>query len=388
MRKRVLIFSLVYFPKHVGGAEVAIKEITDRIDPGEIEFHMITNRFDSTLPQVEQVGNVLVHRIGFAQKNPSMQALKRFPLFLNKPLFQFLAFHYARKLHKKYSYDAVWSMMAHATGVPGGMFKKKYPDVGYVLTLQEGDPPEYIEKKMRPVGPFFKQAFTQADVVQVISRFLGEWAVRMDFPHEPTLIPNGVNIEHFKTACHSIFQGEKTVLTTTSRFVEKNAVDIIIRALSLLPNNVVLHIYGNGPLEDELKKLAKDLGVEERALFKGFASHEVLPEKLKEADVFVRPSRSEGLGVSFLEAMAAGLPVIATNVGGISDFLTHEKTGLFVEVDSPEGVADAVMRLVENSALRTSIIENSRALIEKQYDWNHVAKEMKKDVFDKVLGKS
>ena len=62
--KRVLIFSLAYFPKHVGGAEVSIKEITDRIS--DIEFHMVTNRFDSTLPRVEKIGNVLVHRIGIA----------------------------------------------------------------------------------------------------------------------------------------------------------------------------------------------------------------------------------------------------------------------------------------------------------------------------------
>ena len=55
--KRVLIFSLAYFPKHVGGAEVAIKEITDRISPQDIEFHMITLRFDSTLPKVEKIGN-------------------------------------------------------------------------------------------------------------------------------------------------------------------------------------------------------------------------------------------------------------------------------------------------------------------------------------------
>jgi len=70
MPKKILIFSLAYYPKHVGGAEVALKEITDRIDPAHIEFHMVTNRFDSTLPKTEKVGNVLVHRIGITTKNP------------------------------------------------------------------------------------------------------------------------------------------------------------------------------------------------------------------------------------------------------------------------------------------------------------------------------
>src|SRR3989344_4442133 len=104
--KKNLSFSLAYFPQHVGGAEVAIKEITDRIP--DIEFHMITNRFDSTLPRVERVGNVLVHRIGITTKNPSMSDLKKLPLNFNKPLFQFLAAWKALQLHKQYRYDGMW----------------------------------------------------------------------------------------------------------------------------------------------------------------------------------------------------------------------------------------------------------------------------------------
>src|SRR3990167_10381675 len=63
--KRILIFSLTYHP-FVGGAEVAIKEITDRLEPSEFAFDMITLRFDSNLPRVEKMGNVTVHRIGFS----------------------------------------------------------------------------------------------------------------------------------------------------------------------------------------------------------------------------------------------------------------------------------------------------------------------------------
>lgn len=76
--KRVLIFSLSYFPKHVGGAEVAVKEITDRIS--DIEFHVVTNRFDSTLAKEEKLGNVMVHRIGLVTREPTMADLKSFHL--------------------------------------------------------------------------------------------------------------------------------------------------------------------------------------------------------------------------------------------------------------------------------------------------------------------
>src|SRR3989344_4645966 len=140
--KKILVFSLAYFPKHVGGAEVAIKEKTDRMS--DIEFHMVTLRYDSTLPRVEQVGNVLVHRIGFSRANPSMGDLKKFPLHLNKYWYQFAAAFKAFSLHRKYKYDATWAMMAHSCGVPAAIFKIAHPEVPYVLELQEGDPPEYI----------------------------------------------------------------------------------------------------------------------------------------------------------------------------------------------------------------------------------------------------
>jgi hypothetical protein len=113
--KKVLIFSMAYFPKHVGGAEVAIQEKTNRMR--DIEFHMVTLRYDSSLPKVEQIGNVLVHRIGFAKPHATMADLKRFPLHYNKYLFQFLAAFKALSLNRRYRYDATWAMMAHSCGV-------------------------------------------------------------------------------------------------------------------------------------------------------------------------------------------------------------------------------------------------------------------------------
>src|SRR5688572_18282412 len=234
MPKRVLIFSLAYHPKHVGGAEIAIKEITDRVPPEEIDFHMVTLRFDSTLPKTEKIGNVLVHRIGFARPNPSMADLKRFPLHLNKILFQFLAALKAGSLHRKYRYDAVWAMMAHACAVPAGLFKTFHPSVPYVLTLQEGDPIDHIKRTMRPVYPLFVRGFRKADAIQAISTFLARWGKEMGFRGEVRVIPNAVDTKHFSRAYPTeeidalktkLAKKEDDVfIITTSRLVPKNAV--------------------------------------------------------------------------------------------------------------------------------------------------------------------
>lgn len=396
--KRILIFSLVYYPSHVGGAEVAIKEITDRISPEEIEFHMVCLRFDRNLPAVEKIGNVLVHRIGFTADRPTIADLGKFPLHLNKIIFQFSAAWKAHALHKKYHYDVVWGMMAHATGVPAGIFKTFHPSVPYLLTLQEGDPTDYIERKMRPLWPFFARGFTKADTVQAISTFLGAWARDMGFRGPLHIIPNGVNTKHFsqmyaQAEMDALKQklGKKEgdiYIITTSRLVKKNAVDDVIRSLVFLPDNFKFLILGIGPDELSLCALAKEKGVSERVMFLGQIDHKEMPKYLKISDIFTRPSLSEGMGNSFVEAMAAGLPVVATQEGGIADFLfdpdknpDKKPTGLAVSQRDPEGLARQFKRFVEDKKLRDEIIKNARELAFAKYDWDIVAKDMKERVF-------
>ncbi len=381
--KRVLVFSLQYHP-FIGGAEVAIKEITDRMP--ETEFHMVTLRFDRNLPALEKLGNVVVHRIGFTKPGVTAAGLRRFPLHLNKHWYQLAAAFHAATLHRTLRFDGIWAMMAHATGIPAGLFKTFHPRVPYLLTLQEGDPPEHIERLARPVWPLFTRAFTTADAVQAISSFLGAWAKKRG-AHRIEVIPNGVDAKRFAraftaderartAAAYGKKEGE-TWLVTTSRLVHKNAVDTVIRAVPQMPPEVAFVIAGIGPEEEALRTLADGLGVSERVRFLGEVSQAELPALLSACDLFTRPSRSEGMGISFIEAMAAGLPVIATRVGGIPDFLTEGETGWTVDVDAPQQIADAARRIMGDPARTSGIIGRAKAMALRDYDWDLVAKRMR-----------
>lgn len=401
--KKVLIFSLAYYPRHVGGAEVALKEITDRLSPEEFEFHMVTLRFDSTLPREEKIGNVLVHRIGFSKPSPTMSDLKKFPLFLNKYWFQFFTPFAASRLHRRHHFDGIWAMMAHSCGVPAGIFKTLHPEVPYLLTLQEGDPPEYIEKLARPVWPLFKRGFTQADALQAISNFLLAWGRRMGFAGHAEVIPNAVDTKHFS---HAYSENELAAmraklgkkpgdifLVTTSRLVHKNGIDDVIRALALLPEHVHFMIYGIGPDEAALRALAQKLGVAGRTHFMGQIEHAEMPLMLAACDIFIRPSRSEGMGNSFIEAMAAELPVIATQEGGIADFLFDAKknpgtptTGWAVSKDAPQEIADAVQDILAHPEQVAHVKATAKALALEKYDWDLIAGDMK-ELFDRLLAK-
>lgn len=372
MKKRILIFSSTYFPL-VGGAEVAIKEITERLS-GEYGYDLITARVRSHLPKKETIGSVTVHRVGVGVS------------IIDKLWAPFGGVLYALKLHKQNPYDLFWAMMvSYASGaayITNWFLKKKVP---IVLTLQEGDSDKYLKRKwFGLVNLAWKLAAVRATLVTAISTYLAHRAKEFG-AKDVVIVPNGVALEHFKAAVHPVFQNKHIVLVTTSRLVKKNALDVVIQTLPLLGEHVVFHVYGTGPDEKKLKALAKELGVSDRVCFKGFVSHDELPQKLKETDVFIRPSRSEGMGNSFIEAMAAGLPVIATEVGGIPDFLTHEKTGLFVAVDSPESIAEEVNKLIENKILREEIVKNAQKLVADTYDWSSIAETMKNQVFKRIL---
>ncbi len=396
--KKILLFSLNYYPRFIGGAEVAIKEITDRIDPSEIEFHMITLRCDANLPRIERVGNILVHRIGFTKTAPTIADLKTYPLHFNKHLYQFLAAWKALTLNRTYHYDGIWAMMAHSCAIPAGIVKTLCPRLSYLLTLQEGDPPEYIERLMRPVWPFFRRGFTQADILQPISTFLLRWGERMGFKGKSVLIPNAVDTKRFthpytQTEIQQMRQElgkqEKDVfLVTTSRLVHKNAVDDVIRALPLLPEHIIFLIYGIGPDEDKLKKLAADLGVAHRARFMGQIGHAAMPLMLNACDIFIRPSRSEGMGNSFIEAMATKRPVIATQEGGIADFLFDAErnpdqptTGWAVEKDRPDQIAQQVQNILAYPEDVARVTETAYRLVLEKYDWERIATDMREKVF-------
>jgi glycosyltransferase involved in cell wall biosynthesis len=399
--KRVHIFTLNYYPRFIGGAEVAIKEITDRIKPEEIEFHAIALRNDSALPRESREGNVTVHRIGWARKNPSIADLQKFPLKYLKYWYQFGAYFAAKRLHRRYQFDGTWAMMAHSCGIPAGLFKRKYPRVPYLLTLQEGDPPEYIEKLAKPVWRLFKRGFTEADYLQAISTFLMAWGKRMGFHGEGAVIPNAVDTAKFAAAFseEEIAAKRKELgkregdvfMVTTSRPVHKNGVDTVIRALPLMPKEVSFLIYGIGPEEEKYRALAKELGVEERARFMGQIAHADMPLMLRACDIFIRPSRSEGMGNSFVEAMAAGLPVIATQEGGLSDFIFddqrdhgHEMTAWAVDPDAPEQIADAVKRIRDNHPKTLRVTVAASGMVAKRYDWGLVSREMR-ELFGEML---
>jgi len=352
--KRILIFSTAYLPL-VGGAEIAVKEITDRCS---YEFVIITAKLRKDLPDHEKIGNVEVYRIGTGSHWDKFRLI--------------WAGH--KKAKELGAFNTVWSIMASYAGFAALRYKKRNKQVPFLLTLQEGDSKWDIYKHVWWCWPYFKQIFKKADRIQAISNYLAKWAKSLGAGCPIEVIPNGVNFETFQLSPNTNLRSGKVVITT-SRLVTKNGLSDLIKAMKYLDPTVKLRIIGSGGLEESLKKEATVFG--ERVQFLGEKDHQEISRELKDSDVFCRPSLSEGLGNSFLEAMYVGIPIVGTNVGGIPDFLVNGETGLFCKVGDHKDIAEKINRILNDSKLAEKLRTNGQKLVKEKYSWDMIAEKMK-----------
>lgn len=407
--KRVLIFSTAYLPL-LGGAEIAIKEITDRLGAdfefsaqggpaSGWEFDLICARIKKALPQQEKIGQINVYRVGGGYGR------------LDKFLLPWRGAALAAKLHLQRPYDLIWAVMASFGGLAALFFKKNHPSVPYLLTLQEGDSPEHIARRARWLFGNYKKMFTRADGLTAISQYLKKFALAQGATAPIEIVPNGVDINKFQSPSGNKQELrtklgltiQDKVIITVSRMVPKNGIGDLIEAFSQLTDKgrrltIKLLILGSGPLEPALKNRVRELGLEDNVLFLGDIINDKVPNFLAIADVFVRPSLTEGLGNSFLEAMAAGVPVVGTPVGGIIDFLKDPSsqaanaqglgpaaTGFFCEVKNPNSIAEKISYILDanNFEKINRIKEAARQLVAERYSWNKIAGQTR-EIFDRL----
>lgn len=408
----IIVFSLAYEP-FIGGAEIAIREIMTRLP--HASFDVITLRFNNSLPERETIGNVTIHRIGFSIKDPTPAQMTAFPLYLNKVVFPVAAALAARKLLRKKRYDFAWAIMSYMS-FPA-YFLSKLTGLPYAVMLQDGDAIEHITDRwrVRPFRSLLRLAFQGAATIHALSTFLAGFARAMGYTGVVPVIPNGVDVAVFtkevpeneldalrralnkKTGSADVPAGraeEEALIVTTSRLVAKNGVGDLIAAFQFLPPSYKLAVVGEGPDLVSLKSRTSELGLDSRVTFAGRVPNSEILKYLKASDVFVRPSHSEGFGISFIEAMAAKIPVIATPVGGITDFIFDpeanpgtEPTGFYCAPGDPRSIAKTIERVVNDTEGARRVVENAHRLVTEKYGWDLIARRTEEEVFAPIASR-
>lgn len=391
MSQKILIFSLAYYPSFVSGAEAAVKEITERIHPNDITFHLLTLKFDSSAPALEQIGNVTVHRVG--------NGGGRF----SKIFFLFQAAFAAKKLHKSEHFTGMWGLMTYMS-IPITFTRLLGLKLPYVMTLQDGDPYDKVFNRtsIKPFVPFINSGFRKARVFQVISDHLAKWPATRGYSGRVVKIYNGANPAAIKEDSYSLQEietlkaelGKKTGeiwLVNTARLVEQKAFDVVIRALTLLPDHVKFMAVGQGEDEVMLKELTNELGLQNRVIFTGQVDRTVVTKYRLASDIFVMPSRSEGLGNAGLSALASRLPFITTAVDGLAEYSfatdaenPYGRTAWIVPVDDAQAIADAVQDILAHPDEAKRVADNARKMVVEIYNWDIIAKRMQLEIFNQL----
>lgn len=387
-KPNIYVFTTAYDP-FIGGAEISIAYVTDRLR-SDFDFVVVTARLRKNLARREEKDGLTIMRIGMGHP------------ILDKFFLPFLAPFSLMREFRRLPPALFWCVMvSYAAGAAyiWNLFARRRVPV--VLTLQEGDSPRYLmHGRLGLLGLSWRAALSwqPPEVLTGLSAYLIRFARDVGYVGEARVVPNGVDIEEFRpeksAAARKALRAElglskdAKIIISTSRLVEKNAVDTLIEAATLLKHrDTYVVVLGDGPERTKLEELVARHRLQGRVFLLGSRRHEDLPRYLANADIFVRVSRSEGQGISFVEAMAAGIPVIATPVGGIVDFVFDRKTGLLVPPDRPEELAHAIDELLENRGLRGAIAREALTLAEARYTWDRIAEEYR-EVFENHLSRN
>jgi glycosyltransferase involved in cell wall biosynthesis len=194
-------------------------------------------------------------------------------------------------------------------------------------------------------------------------------------PEKVVVIPNGINLKMFQGPTEKeMMEGDPCILFVGS-FIYPKGVDTLIKAIAIakrdLPH-IKLHVVGNSKyLLPSLRSLIAKEAVENNIFFHGWVSQSELPRYYKSADFCVFPSRLESFGIVVLEAMASGIPIIASDIDTFRERLTEGSTALFFQNNKPEDLSRAILKLASDSNLRRQLSKNSLETIQ-MYNWSNI----------------
>ncbi|MEW6507878.1 MAG: N-acetyl-alpha-D-glucosaminyl L-malate synthase BshA [Bacteroidota bacterium] len=238
--------------------------------------------------------------------------------------------------------------------------------------------------------PLVKFSIEESDGVTAVSRFLKEKTLtNFSVNKEIEVIYNFIDIDKYKPAedkpfkKHLASSGEKILIHTSNFRVVKRVTDTI-RVLEKVKKElpVKLVLIGDGPDRSECERMARELDLQKDVLFLG--KQDAIEEILTSADLFLMPSQSESFGLSALEAMACGVPVISTSVGGLPELVIHNQTGYIAEIGDVDRIAKYTTELLTNEKKYKSFSKNSRERAVNNFDKNLILPQYV-DYYNKVL---
>lgn len=248
-----------------------------------------------------------------------------------------------------------------------------------------GDDVLILPKKSLLIHWYSKKVLNYVDLVYVVSHDIGNH-ITSDFgisSKKIKYLPFGIDTDLFFPEFKNDSRIRNTIEVFSNRGffpVYDNETLVIGFAAAYNKNKCLrLTLKGNGPDEKKIRGLVQTLGISDVVTFRQKTDYCNVPNDYRNADIFISTSRSDGTPVSLLEAMASGLPCVATSVGGVPEVIEDKKTGLLIEPGSPEGVTKALLTLAGNAEFRLKLGEAARDTVMKGGQWKTLMAQADKD---------
>ena len=325
----------------IGGVEKFVYQLVERYDRKQFDMFIVTI-FPAEQSELEEklsnMGVRIIH-LGFKYKNAPFGTMLKLVLLLRKEKPDIV------NLHTYVMQMELFSML---------MYRK----CKYVHTVHIP-----AEAELRACSRWIaKLEYKKLGLIPVaVSKYVEKTVLDLYNLKSCKVIYNGIDLEEFATLKRPDKQNEIIEVLTVARFVPEKNHDTIIRAFKRVctkVDNVILKLAGDGKLMEPMKQLVKELEIEERVKFLG--NRNDIPELLNSSDIFLLGSKFEGFGLVLVEAMASALPVIATNVGAVSEIVKDRETGILIEPNEDE-MEEAILQLISNKTLRDYYGKKGRA---------------------------
>lgn len=331
------------------------------------EVALLGPRFDASEPLCDSIDGVPVYKIAY----PRVRIVGAIILMLK---FMYLL------LGRFGSYDAVHVHMAKNLAAAAGFLK---PIAGWTLTVKISGAWEFeggiLDPALRdrPVMRLRNRLIRRADAIQTISEYTRGRLLEAGYsPAQIRMIPNAVELPDLEHPAAVATKGKGHHIGCTVAFVGRlvpvKGLDVLLSAWASMPRDLEarLLVIGDGPERGALEQLANRLSVQESVSFVGYSSD--VSSYLRSAEIYVQPSRQEGMPNSVLQAMACGLPIVATAISGNMDLVIPSENGLLVPREDAPALRDALCELIANPGRRRQMGEASRARAARSFELQRV----------------